>query len=44
MMCVVATMAPEISISSPIGSTLSAYDSGAFHPGTSRFPEFPPFV
>lgn len=36
MMCVVATMSLEISIASPIGSTLSAYDSGAFHSGSNR--------
>jgi len=40
MMCVVAAM----TTASPIGSTLSAYDTGAFHPGSRRFPGFPTLV
>lgn len=36
MMSVVRVMTLAVSTASPIGSTLSAYDFGAFHSGTCR--------
>ncbi len=37
MMCVVVAMITGTSTASSNGSTLSAYDSGAFHSGPGRF-------
>jgi hypothetical protein len=40
MMCVVVAM----TTASPIRSTPSAYDSGAFHTGNRRFQSYPAFA
>ena len=44
MMCVVRVMTFAVSTPSPIGSTHSAYDSGAFNPGTRRTHGNPTFA
>lgn len=44
MMCVVRAMTSAASSPSPIGSTFSAYDSGALRPGIRRAHGLPPLA